>query len=96
MLYRINVIPCHKPWRGTRSYYTKNVEFFQFMEQQEDSMLYEIPIWEFTHKMLENPADVDDPEYEQVESMYEALDKYSEETVEFPITINGEVTVYDE
>jgi hypothetical protein len=50
-MYRLNIIACHKPWRGSQTLYTSNSSVFNLF--YEDSMLedVELPedqdIWDF-------------------------------------------------
>lgn len=97
MYYRINVIPCHKPWRGGENpIYTKDESVFKyFSEELEELYRYTAPesFYKKTEEDFDNCEDYE--EYrEKVDEEWDSI--ISEDSPEFPITIIDECWVYTE
>lgn len=41
-MYRVNVVGCHKPWRNSQVYYTKNEAAFDVFESQNEGLAEEM------------------------------------------------------
>ena len=95
MYFRVNVIPCHKPWRGSDAKYTTDPEVFKYFNELEELYNHEAPDCVYTK------TEDDFPSYEEYEDYRETVaedwyyDSFSKE-IEFPITIIDECWVYTE
>lgn len=102
MYYRINTIPCHKPWRGgEQPDYTTNKAVFEAIRDSVDGLFtYQVPEAfstvkepeEFTAENEEEYYSDLEVEWEDFEEKY--LISYSE--LSYPITILDECWLYRE